>query len=290
MKSEVKNILENTMKDIVLEAVKEVDVKGIMINQVKSVTESIARDIFSNYGDFSKELEKKLKKEISFNIDRISVPNFGEIAIGTVKAELHNIEIEQKEKLEKRTSKRLRQLLGNGKENITCTEIENMFAQVIYSKIEYYLNDDCSCGDRPSVSTFEDLKEIGEYYLNDFEITSTLEEKSMNWSASWNACTSHLILQAKYNGKIIYNISIHLDRQRDKEAGEDYTDDDYFMDGRKNIYKILSVEVNGKRFEEDGTVFLTRASNNLEQILLSSYLNGVKLDMNIKNYTEIESD
>ena len=290
MNEETKNILEESMKDIVLEAVKEVDIKGIMTAQIKSVTESIARDMFCNYGDFRKELETKLKKEITFNIDNISVPNFGEIAIDTVKAELSNMELENKEDIEKRTSQRLSELLGNGKENITCTYIEDSFAKIIYKELEYKMDDNCRCGDEPSINTFGDLLDLAEYNLSDFEMTSTLEQKSRNWGADWNACNTDLVLNVKYKDANIYNIALKLDRVRDKEAGEDFKDDDYFVEDRKNIYTIISVEVNGESLHKDGTIYLKKASTKLEQMLLTSYLNGVKIDMNIKEHTEIEED
>lgn len=219
------------------------------------------------------------------DIKRIRETNPNIMTVG----ELGKIELENKSEIQLKATQRLRRMLGHGKENITCKDIENNFAVAIYEELKYSF-DSCSCDEFREPETFSDLVELAEHQLNDFEITSTLEQKSRNWGSDWNSCTSHLVLNAKHKGKIIYNISLHIDRQRDEEANETYKDDDYYLDGRKNIYKILGVEVNGKNLQDDGTIFLDKLSNKLEEILLGSYINGVSIDMNVMENTEIESD
>ena len=286
MNEEIKNILECSMKDVVLEAVAGADIKGIMANQIKEVTNSIARDMFGNYGDFRKELEKKLQKEVAFNLDRLSVPNFGEIAVDAIQAELGLIELENKADIQLKATQKLRNFLGSNKETITCLDLENEFATFLKDE----LSDEFDCSSAmEEIQGLDELNNSTEYMSSEVEITSVLTEKTSQYS-SWKSCTTHLIFSCKKDDECLYEVSMHLNRQRDEEAGETYSDDDYFVEDRKNLYSIIGIQINGRSIDESGTLFLKTIRNELEQMALNSFINGVKIDMNKRSLTEIEEE
>jgi len=287
MQEEVKNILESSMHDIVIDAIKEVDIRGIMIKQIESVTESIARDMFSSYGDFQKELKEKLRKEISFNIDTISVPEFGKLAIDTVQAEISKIENEEKEKLQKSLTVRLATLLGTKSNSLILKDLTDVFIMNVYEEhIKYKIEDACT---EHSISCANDVQELIEYYT-DHEFNFILQERSRNWGADWKSYNVVLILEYKYKNKTQYEITLNVDRERDDEQKETYLDDDTWRSTSKNLYKVKDLYINGRSVLSEGTIYLKGLREEVEQILGGCLLNETLINANELYLFEIDND
>lgn len=296
MEKEVKNILEDSMKQVVLDAVKDVDIKGIMTEQIKNTTEKIARDMFGSYGDFQKELEAKLKEEITFNINKLSVPNFGQIAVDTVSSTLAKLEIEEKDKIVKDTERRLQNFLGTHKEPVTLTQIENLFGEYCYKE---YIEDSCSCDngdDRFNSAYLSDVLEYIEYNEEENEFQFTLLEREWTGSSLSNHCVTHLnmlFIGKSYSGssnpaKEQYSISIHINR--DKNDDESYANDDFWKKDKRNCYKILGIDINGRNVSDGGTVLINSLENELEEVLVGAMMNGMFIDATKLSNFEIEQE
>ncbi len=297
MEDKVKNILEESMKDIVLDAVKKVDIQGIMQKEIESTVRSIAHDIFREYGDFGKELQEKLKKEMSFNVSTISVPNFGSIAVDTVSAELSKFEHEEADKIRKSTEQRLKAFLGKYDEKVTLKEIEDLFGAFVY---EEYLKDDCSCEMRDfNPEYFDNVREFLEYNSDYSEIKLIMHERETTWSSISNTYITHLNMS--YEGKDLtnsfddkskerYSISLHIGRQRNKD--EKYEDDKQcWLYKKDNHYSIIGMEINGQSIErERGTLMLDRLVNPHEQLLASVFMNNRLIDASSLSNFEIEQE
>ncbi len=269
MKKEVKDILENSMKDIVLEAVKEVDIKGIMTKQIQEVTQNIARDMFGNYGEFRKELEAKLKDDLKFNIDKLKVPDFGNLAIETVIAEIKKVEYDEKDRVAKETEKRLREILGAHKDPVTLKTLQNTFALSMWKEHIKDSFDSCSCEeyDEP-----QDLEEIIERLNDENPFEFLLSERE--WGTYGRYCTTHLYLKFEYE-KYKHHIEVHIDRKRDVS-----NEDDFYIAEEKNIYKILGISIDGKSIKDNGFIALDSIREKTQETLVSRMINGALIDAN----------
>ncbi len=283
---EVESILENTMHDIIIDAIKEVDIKGIMVKQITDITQNIARDIFSNYGDFQKELKEKIAKELSFNIDTISVPEFGKLAIDSVQAELLKIEEKESQNLQKQLTSRLANLLGTKDTPILLKDLCDKFAMSVYEEhVKYKLN---SCQDY-DVTDLESLNELIENN-SDHELEFTIQERQRNWGSEWKAYSVAMLFEYKYKDKIVYAINLIVDRQRDTETNESHWDDDRWRSTSKNLYIIKDVEINGKSITTDGSIYLKGLREDVEQLVGGCLLNETLVDANNLYYFEIDQD
>lgn len=296
MKDEVKDILENSMKDIVLDAIKKVDIESIMKSEIESTVKGLARDMFREYGDFGKELKEKLSKEISFNIDAISVPNFGRIAIDTVSAELTKFEHEEADKIRIATENRLKEFLGKHDEKVTLETIEDLFGRFIYDE---FLKDDCSCEMQDfDADRFSNVQEYLEYTNGYDEIKLTIHERETTYSSMSNSVITHLKLE--YDGKDHtntfddkskdrYSLSIHIHRK--ENDGEKWQDKSDWKNDKDNFYSILSMEINGRSVEADGgTIILSRLNEPHEQLLASIFVGDRLLDASKLSHFELERE
>lgn len=290
MEDKVQNILSMSMEKIVKDAILEIDIKGIMVKQIQKVTENIASNMFSEYSEFSKLLEAKVKSEISFNIDKISVPDFGRIAIASVEAELKNIEMKESEKFAKIISRRLNNLLlVKDSDRLTSNDLIETFAADCY---ENHLTDEidsCQCDFREP-EDYSDILELMEYQLDGYSFEFYLMERSRNWGSDWKACTSHLIMELHKDSKIVTAINLQVDREKQKD--EDWEDGDYYKSGsdKINTYKIVGVEVDGKLVNKEGTFLIRSIRGDAAQKMTSALLNDVIIDCTDLSGFEIDSD
>jgi len=287
MKEDIKNILEESMHDVIIDAIKDVDIKGIMKKQIELVTEGIARDMFSSYGDFQKELQEKIKKEVSFNIDNLSVPNFGQLAIDSIQAELKKVESDEMVKFEKGVANRIASLFGTNNETLTLDKLQNAFGYAMYQEHLEYEFDGCQFNDLNFESLDELIEEISNRGLN-YEFVFTLQERDRNWGSDWDAVTTHIIMEFKKDDKIINAINLHISRESQK--GESYRTYSRYNPHSENIYKVIGVEINGKNIMKDGTIILTQLNNEAEQLTSSMLLNSTLLDCTNLFDFEIDND
>lgn len=290
MNRQITDILEQSMKEVVLEAVAEVNIKEIMAEQIKSVVESTARSMFSNYGEFSQQLETKLKGELQFNIDSISVPEFGELAISTVKAELAAIESEQAKQISLKAEERLRNFLGTHNKPIVLSELVDVFATEAWEDHIKYGDYSCSC-DSFEPRGADDLSEYLASNDSEYELAYILHERASHFS-SWDSCTTHLILKLTKGTKPVHEISLHLNRERDEVNKETYENDDFYNSKHSNFYKIIGVEINGKSVSdsETSTIHLDRTNDRTTKQVLGCFMNKQLINANELGFVELEAE
>lgn len=288
MNEKIENIMESTLENIVKDAILKVNIEEIMIKQVEKVVEQIASDMFSNWGPFKDSLEKKFRKDIDINIDKITVPEFGNLAAHLIEAEFAKVERQEEKRLGKLITKRIAELTRTDNDPIKLLEIQNVFYVVMFDEfIKHTL--DCSCeidfnpDDRDNIIDYmEEIKE----YNSDFDYELTFIEKSMNWGSDWKACHTNLHICFKRKEKIVYELIVKIDRVR--QEGETYNDDDYWRSGADNFYKVTDVFVNGKSINSDGSIYLNGLDYELEEKFAGMFLNGALLDCN--NLANFEHD
>jgi len=290
MEEKVSSILESSMEDIVKEAITKVDIEGIFVKQINHVVERIANDMFSSYGPFKDSLDKKLKEAIDINIDKISVPEFGNIAVSLIDAEFSKIERKEEKRLGQMITKRITELTNTDSSTLKLGEIQKIYYKVMFDEfIKHTI--DCSCetdfnsDDEGNVLDY--MLELSEYNT-EFECNLTFVEKSMNWGSDWKACSTNIGMSFMRGSKIQYELIVKLDRVRQKD--EKYNDDDYWREGVDNHYKITDVLINGKSVNDGGSIYLKGLDYELEEKFASMFLNGALLDCNNLEEFEHESD
>ena len=290
MEDGVKNILESSMEDIVKNAITKVDIEGIFKKQIEHVVSTIAHDMFSVYGPFKESLDKKLKSEIDINIDKISIPEFGNIAVHIIESEFEKIERKEEKRLGQLITKRITELTNTDKSTLKLKDLQDIYYKVMFDEfVKHTL--DCSCDMNFNPDDDEDvinyMYNLGEYNST-FNCTLSFVEKSMNWGSDWKACSTNLNLSFSRDGKIQYELIVKLDRVR--QEGEKYNDDDYHRSGADNYYKITDVLINGKSVNQGGSIYLNGLDYELEEKFASMFLNGALLDCNDLEEFEHESD
>ena len=279
MKNKTEKILEQTMRDVIGDAMLEVDVKGIMVAHIEKTTKSIVGDMFGAYSDFSKSLKKKLADDIDFNIKKISVPNFGQIAIDSVVAELYKAEVAEKEKIEKEVIKSITNFIGSKGEAVTLKMLADAFGADMW---HYYISDDldsCRC-DNDSVDS-EDIDSVLEFleYHDDYTFEFVIEEKTNDYS-TWSSTHTHINMIFTKKGEVAHAISMFVARKRDDSNNETWDNHDKYNASHNNLYKIISVNINGKPINSEGTVVLSELRKNTDQKVAGCFLNGTLIDAN----------
>lgn len=287
MKSETTKMLAQTMKDVIGDAMLEVDVKGIMIEHIEKTTKSIVGDMFGTYSDFSKSLEKKLAEDIDFNIKKISVPNFGQIAIDSVVAELSKAEVAEKEKIEKEVIKSITNFIGSKGEAVTLKMLADAFGADMW---HYYIEDDldsCHCeGDGIDNEDIDNVLEFLEYH-DDYTFEFVIEEKTHDYS-TWSSTHTHINMIFTKKGEVSHVISMYVSREKDENKKETWDNHDAYNASHNNLYKILSVDINGKPINNEGTVVLPELRKDADQKVAGCFLNGTLIDANELGVFEVE--
>lgn len=270
----MKEMLKNTIEETVIEAMQEVDIRAIIKAQVEHTTKRIANDIFGEYGDFKKEMQEHLKNTLTFNISKLSVPDFSAFAIETVRAELVKIQHEEKERIERKVLKNINELLGTHREPITLVELQDTFALEMYENfIKDKIHDGCQCEDYYEPENLYDVNDASEFLPCMFELKISERE----WGTYGRYCTTHLLLSFKEErgdkgGGI--DISVHISRQHENNE----TDGDFYKKSAKNLYKILGVTVDGKDIKQDGLLLLQNIKSETVQAIVSRFINGAFID------------
>lgn len=292
MNKEVQKILEQSMHDIIIASVGNVDITGIFAKQIEKVVESIAHDMFREYGEFGKLLKEKLQKEIEFNINEISVPHFSEIANEIVQVELDRISKEDTEKLTTTIKNKISMFLGKSDDIITNQELGRMFYKEV---IKEYMDTSCVCEDSPELDSMSDFSYLFENISNQgSEIEFTLHERS--WDASYSDrkyCISHLNMCYTQNKKSTgnkdrYSISLHIHRKRDIENDEPERLYDFWKKGFKNNYQIVGIEINGVYL--NSSLSYMNLNNKLEEKLIAIKLNNSLINLDDLSYFEHEQE
>ncbi len=290
MEEKVQNILETSMEDIVKDAITKVDIEGIFIKQINQVVERIASDMFSSYGPFKESLDTKLKEAIDININKISVPEFGNLAVSIIDAEFAKIERKEEQRLGQMITKRIAELTNTDSGTLKLLELQDIYYQVMFEEFVKYRME-CSCDsdfnpdDRDDVINY--MQSLSEH-SSEYECSLTFIEKSMNWGSDWKACSTNLNMAFKRDDKIQYELIVKLDRVRQKD--EKYNDDDYWRNSADNHYKITDVLINGKSINDGGSIYLNGLDYKLEEKFAAMFLNGALLDCNDLEEFEHESD
>jgi hypothetical protein len=78
----------NNIRDMVISAFDNVSESGFIAECVKknieSTVKSIVEDCFRSYGDFGRELEKKIKSSVLCTMDRVSLPEYNKLVINMI--------------------------------------------------------------------------------------------------------------------------------------------------------------------------------------------------------------
>lgn len=260
----MKKMLQQTIQDVVIETINEVDIKSIIKAEIERTTKRVADDLFGNYGDFRKELEAKLKEELRFNLSKLTIPDFGNLAIETVKAELLIIQHDEQERIAKEMQRKLNDLLGTHKEAITLRELQDVFAVSMFEEYIKDSLDSCSCDEYSSPTTLDEVLEI---LQDENPFTFILHEKEWGTHGRW--CTSHMELNFELN-KNTHNIFLHVNKENDHIG--------FYKAGEKNLYKISSIKINGIDVKKDGFVALDMIREDTEVKLVSRFINGALID------------
>jgi len=276
----MKEMLQSTIQEVVIETIKEVDIKSIIKDEIEKTTKRVADDLFGNYGDFRKQLEEKLKGELLFNINKLTVPDFGNFAIETVVSEIKKIEHEEKDRVAKETEKRLRELLGTHKEAIALKELQDVFAVSMYDEHIKDTLDTCYAEHQREPESLYDVLEILQDE-NPFELS--LVEKE--WGTYGKYCMTHIYMKFSHE-KDEHHIELHVSRERDIKK----TDDDFYQENEKNLYKILGISINGKSVNSEGFVALDMITEPTEEKLVSRFINGAMIDATDLADFELESE
>jgi len=290
MEKKVSSILESSMEDIVKEAITKVDIEEIFVKQIRHVVDRIATDMFSTYGPFKDSLDKKLKEAIDINIDKISVPEFGNLAVSLIDAEFAKIERKEEKRLGQMITKRITELTNTDSSTLKLGELQKIYYKVMFDEFIKHTMD-CSCDNEFNPDDEDEvvdyMQSLGEYN-SDFTCSLTFVEKSMNWGSDWKACSTNIGMAFEKGGKVQYELIVKLDRVRQKD--EKYNDDDYWRESADNHYKITDVLINGKSINEGGSIYLSGLDYELEEKFASMFLNGALLDCNDLEEFEHECD
>jgi hypothetical protein len=237
--------------------------------------------MFGRYSDFQKELEDVVTKGLHLDLKKLTVPDLGSFVIETVVSEINKIKYEEKERVARETEKRIRELLGANKNNMTLKELEDLFAISMWDNyLKSHFEDDCYCGDRDEPQDLADVIELidGEDYF-EFE----LNEKE--WGTYGRYCMTHLYLKFNYKKYDEY-IEVHVSRKPQQKE----EDSEFYKEGKDNIYSILSMSINGKSIENEGFITLYNVTEKTAQGLLSRLINGGSIDCTELSNFELVSE
>lgn len=284
MNEAVQDILENSLKEIVIESIKEVDIKGIFAKQINSVIDSIARDMFREYGDFGKLLKEKLNEEVTFNLREIKVPQFGHIAAEIVKGTLEKIEIDEKEKIEKLIVHNINEYLGTKKDSIKAKDLVQLFCEYVYHEEHYSF--DCSCGDEPRDSG--DFFEAFDHYNIETKLQLLETDDKYKWSYSKEGdCNVHLVFEYEKDRKTKYGLNLSIYRIQD-DNDDKKKSDNFWRKESPNKYRIVSIKSSSYTIDREGMVKYSDLENDLERILMGAFHNSVILDLSDLDHIELE--
>ena len=276
------DLLKSTIEELAIKSIKEIDIESIVKDKMAESVRRTVDNLFGSYSEFQKGVESKIKKDLQINLDALTIPDFGNLAIETVVSEIKKVEIEEQERVTKETEKRLREVFGASKEMITLKELEDTFIMSMWEEhIKDMMDDGCYCGDKDIPRDGEEVLEIldsnGEY--GSFEFTLTENE----WGTYGTYCTSHLYLKFDLkNTKQI--IEIHTSRK--KGTGER---SDFYNEKELNHYSILGISVNGKSMKKEGFISLKDVREDTEQKLVSRFINDSLIDCSeLSNFELVE--
>lgn len=284
MNEAVQDILENSLKEIVIESIKEVDIKGIFAKQINSVVDSIARDMFREYGDFGKLLKEKLNEEVTFNLREITVPQFGHIAAEIVKGTLEKVEIDEKEKIEKMIVHNINEYLGTKKESLKAKDLVELFYKYVYEEEQYSF--DCSCGGEPSDS--QDFFDLFDAYNIETKLQLLETDDTYKWSYSKEGdCNAHLIFEYEKDRKTKYGLKLRINRIQD-DNDDKKKSDDFWRRESPNKYRVQSIKSSSYTIDNTGLVKYSDLENDLERILMGAFHNELILDLSDLDHIELE--
>lgn len=284
MNTEIQNILENSLKEIVIESIKEVDIKGIFAKQINSVVDSIARDMFREYSDFGKLLKEKLNEEITFNLREIKVPQFGHIAAEIVKGTLEKVEIDEKEKIEKLIVHNINEYLGTKKESLKAKDLAQLFCEYVYNEEHYSF--DYSCGDEPRDAG--DFFEAFDHYNIETKLQLLETDDTYKWSYSKKGdCNTHLVFEYEKDRKTKYGLNLRINRIKDDNDDKNESDD-FWRKESPNKYRIMSIKSSLYTIDGTGLVKYSNLESELERVLMGAFHNDIVLDLSDLDYIELE--
>lgn len=280
MEKEIENLLESSIKEVALNSIKDIDIKSIFIRQIEEVTVSIARDMFSSYGDFSKLLKNKLKKELDFSVNQIKVPQFGKLTLDTITSNLKKYEIEHIEKATKEAEETIRKILGLRKDPVSASFIEDEFLKIVFER----------CFDQGDIEHMEyDKDSTAEHFSDNIEMNFIDKE----WGrGAWYSSHLTICLEPDKNSGIDeLKIDLHLSKEKnDKGSSDKYVE--YYKNNDKipQLYSILSIKIDGEDIARNSTnaINIDGANTELAKTLLSVFVNGSTIDLTKLDYIDYD--
>ncbi len=254
--------LNKTIEQAIVEAINPEAIVQIFQKQIQSTTESIARDMFSQWNtDFSKQLKEVMGEQLKINLSTISFQEYNHNLKVMIENQLKN---EIRETQLKMVQEVVDSIMLLSPKTIKLSEIEKVW-------VKYWLEehrDSCSCYDGDEDDYFE---------YNDAEFFF-----GVDWyPSSFGGRIEHLRARAlepknKYGSTRVYeyDYNAQISIKEDKTA------------------TLLSLTIEGERIN-DALVSIKNTYNNFQQLMLSMYLNKTVIELDYNNCRfaeEIEED
>lgn len=276
MNQEIKESLNQTIQEIALEAIDKDMVKEIIVKQMQSAVNDVARDIYCSYkSEFQETLKSHILEQVKINVGAIQLTDLRKATLDLIKSEFEKIEIENKERVLEETLKTIREITYNNQE-VKVSNIQDAFVKYIIAKHSDDMDegfDYCSCDDY-NVKKLEDIetyKELVDKFYDvdsDYSIKTELHERE--WGSHGTYYSTHLNIYFLENGSKIESLSLHIGRVGLLE--ESYDDN-------KSPYKLLGIDFSGGEVIEDGKI-PTRDLDPVKKFLASLYLNKTPININ----------
>lgn len=286
MNDKIKEGLDLTIQEIALESIDKDMVKDIIVKQMQSAVNDVARDIYSSYGsEFKETIKSHIVEQVKLNIGAIQLTDLGKATLDIIKSEFEKIEIENKERVLQETLKTIRDLTIDNNE-VQVSDIQDAFVKYVVAKHYDDMDDGydyCSCdSDYKKFEDIETYKElIDELYDRECEYSIETELHEREWGTYGTYYTTHLNINFLKNGSPIETLSLHISKEKDYQT--DYNDN--FQHDKENIYKLLSIDYSGGAVIEDGKI-PTKNLDPVKKFLASIYLNETPI--NIKSLDGID--
>jgi hypothetical protein len=253
------------LEEILASALSKVNVEEIFSKQIENTVERLASELLSSHGEFGTIIKDKLKKDLEFDVNAISVPQFSSLAINAVESTLKQVEMKEKEKIEKDIENQILSYVGAKDVAITEDAIVEKFLQYIHSE---FMDSSCSCDDAPSGA--KEYYDYVTHYLDD-DVLMEVTEQEYTFGA-----IAHLKLTAKD-----YTLEAHISREDTGDEKRDSNLKGRFKKGSENKYRILGINSTaGMSVGGRGDASkLSSLENDLERMLYTVYMSDRLIDL-----------
>lgn len=254
--------LNKTIQQAIVEAINPEAIVSIFQKQIQSTTESIARDMFSQWNtDFSKQLKEIMSEQLKINLSGISFAEYN-----------HNIKVAIENQLKNEIRDTQLKMVQDVVDSIMLLSPKTIkLSEIEKEWVKYWLeehSDSCSCYDGDDDDYFE--HNSVEFFFG------------VDWypSGSSGRRIEHLRARAlesknNYGRKMYeYNYEAQISIKEDGTA------------------TMLALTIEGERIN-DALVSIKNTYNKFQQLMLSMYLNKTVIELDYDNCRfaeEIEED